>query len=384
MLIAETVRPDALTAKDRATWSALRGTAEAFQNPLFSPEFAEAVGRVRSDAAVAILRRDGRPVGFLAHHRRPHGLARPIGAPFSDYHGLVAEPGVDGIEALRLAGLREYRFSALVDPHGAFHGVQSNAEASYAIAIGPGEAAGVEYMEALRAASPKRFKNLRRLTNKLQRERGRLALAAPDQDRDTFETMFAWKRAQFARTGLTDVFAPAWTRKLMGSLLQTREGQLCGMMMTLRVAGRPAVMHFGVREGERFHPWVAAQDEALTDYSPGQIFLSRAVEAMPSLGLRWYDLAAGHDHFKTPFASRTVSIAEGQVRIAPSLEAEAWRLAEIALGVGGVARARRRLDQIAAVELTLEGRLRSFAHALAMRARREASRVGRAQPVLES
>src|ERR1700748_1274539 len=115
MLSAETVRPADLTARDRAAWMGLRASAEVFQSPLLGPDFAEMVGRVRADAAVAVIRRGGKAIGFLPHHRRPRGLPRPIGAPFSDYHALVAEPGLDGAEALKLAGLREYRFSALLD-----------------------------------------------------------------------------------------------------------------------------------------------------------------------------------------------------------------------------------------------------------------------------
>ncbi|MFX8637282.1 hypothetical protein ABTM28_21410, partial [Acinetobacter baumannii] len=76
--------PADLAPADRAAWAALRALAEPFQSPLFSLEFAEAVAEVRADAAVAVLRRDGRTVGFLPHHRRPGGLARPIGAPFAD------------------------------------------------------------------------------------------------------------------------------------------------------------------------------------------------------------------------------------------------------------------------------------------------------------
>lgn len=384
MLSAETVRPKDLTAKDRAAWSVLRHAAEPFQSPLLSPEFAEAVGRVRADAAVAVIRRDGRAVGFLPHHRRPGGLARPIGAPFSDYHALIAEPDLDGLAALRLSGLREYRFTALVDPHGAFPSAPRAAEEAYAIAIGQGSDAGVDYVERLRAGSPKRFKNLRRLDHKLAREVGPVALIAPDHDRASFDTMLAWKRTQFLRTGLTDVFAPAWAKTLMSNLFETRTGRLRGQMITLQVAGRPAVMHFGVSEGDRYHPWIASQDETLAAYSPGQVFLWRAVEAMPSLGLRWYDLAAGHDHYKTPFASRVMPIHEGQVRTQPGFEAEAWRLAETALGVGGVARVRRRLDQIASVELTFEGRLRSLAQAVALRARRESARATRTHAPAEA
>ncbi len=377
MLTAETVRPADLTAKDRAAWMALRGSADAFQSPLLGPDFAEMVGRVRADAAVAVIRRSGRAIGFLPHHRRPQGLARPIGAPFADYHALVAEPGLDGIAALKLSGLREYRFSALVDPHGAFPKGEAPNEEAYAIALERGEAGGADHLEALRAGSPKRFKNVRRLDHKMEREVGPVALISPDHDRSTFDMMFAWKRAQFLRTGLTDVFSAPWARGLMGRLFEAREGRLRGQMITLQVAGRPAVMHFGVREGDRYHPWIAAQDEALAAYSPGQVFLWRAIEAMPSMGLYWYDLAAGHDHYKTPYASRTIPIGEGSVRIAPGLEAEAWRLAETALGVGGVSRIRRRLDQIVSVELTLEGRLRGLAQAVAMRAKREAARPSR-------
>ncbi len=373
MLTAETVRPSDLTARDLGAWTALRETAEVFQSPLLSPDFAAAVGHVRPDAAVAVIRRDGRAIGFLPHHRRPGGLARPIGAPLSDYHALIAEPGLSGMEAMRLCGLREYRFSGLIDPHRAFN-LAAEPIAAHAVAIGAGPDAGAEHLERLRSASPKRFKNLRRLDHKLEREVGPIALVAPDRDPAVFAAMLSWKRAQFRRTGLTDVFAAAWIHRLVHRLFDDGEGRLRGLMITLQVAGKPAVAHFGIREGERFHPWIASHDETLAVYSPGQVFLWRAIEAMPALGLRWYDLAAGHDHYKIPYASRTLQLAEGRVRTTPGLEAEAWRLAEAAIGVAGASRVRRRLDQIASVELTLEGRLRGVVEAVAMHGRREAAR----------
>lgn len=379
MLAAETVRPSELTARDLAAWAALRETAEVFGSPLLSPEFARAVGRVREDAAVAIIRRNGGAVGFLPHHRRPGGLARPIGAPLSDYHALIAEPGLDGVAAMKLSGLREYRFTGLIDPHGAFardaFRPGDTVIEAHAVAIGEGPDAAAVYLEQLRAASPKRFKNLRRLDHKLEREGGPIALVGPDRDPAGFAALMGWKHEQFRRTGLTDVFAAPWISRLVGRLFAHGEGRLQGLMLSLQVAGRPAAAHFGIREGDRFHPWIASHDEALAAFSPGQILLWRAIEAMPALGLRWYDLAAGHDHYKIPYASHTLALAEGQARTAPGLQVEAWRLAEAALGVSGVARARRRLDQIASVELTFEGRLRSAAEALAMYGRRDAART---------
>ena len=385
MLNAEIIRPDALSREDRAVWQVLRADIPVFASPLLGPDFAQAVGDVRRDTAVAVFRRDGKAVGFLAHHRRPNGLARPIGSPFSDYHALIAGPGLDGAEALRLAGLKEYRFAALIDPHGAFAAGKTSADEGHSIVMAAPDRpviaqAGADYLEVLRAGSPKRFKNVRRLDHKLDREAGPLALRAPDQDPATFEAMFAWKREQFARTGLHDVFAPAWTRRLMRALFERREGPLQGLMITMTADARPAVCHFGVREGEHFHPWIAAQDPALGAYSPGQTFLWRAIEAMPAMGLRVYDLAAGHDHYKTPFCSHTTPLSEGALRVAPGLESGAWRLAESALGAQGVGRLRRRMDQIASVELTLAGRVKGLVHAVAARARRDETRPPESAP----
>ena len=375
MLNAEIIRPNALTPQDRSVWMALRAATPAFASPLLGPDFAAAVGAVRPDAAVAVFRRNGRAVGFLAHHRRPNGLGRPIGSPFSDYHALIAGPDLKAPEALRLAGLREYRFAALIDPYGAFADAPTSKDEGHAIVVDPSSGgAGVDYLEALRAGSPKRFKNVRRLDHKLEREVGAISLIAPDYDPAAFAAMFAWKREQFARTGLHDVFAPAWTQRLMHALFERREGPLQGLMIVMTVAGKPAVMHFGVREGGRFHPWIASQDPGLAAYSPGQTFLWRAIEAMPSMGLKVYDLAAGHDHYKTPFASDAIPLMDGALRLSPGLEGGAWRLVESALGVSGAGRLRRRMDQIASVELTLAGRVKGLVHAVAARSRREESR----------
>ncbi len=369
MLTVEIIAPTELSTGDRHAWQALRTSHAAFQSPLLGPDFAAAVGRMRADAAVAVYRRDGRAIGFLAHHRRPGGLARPIGAPFSDYHALVAEPGMDGREALQLAGVREFRFSGLIDTEQAFGSLATGT--SYAVEIPAGPSGGAAYVEGLRSESPKRFKNIRRLDHKLGREVGEVRLVAPDTDPVRLDQLFAWKSLQFAESGLTDVFAAPWAKALMRRLFTTGEGDLSGLMITLMAGDRPVAIHFGVREGERYHPWAAAHDETLSAYSPGQVFLWRAFEAMPQLGLRWYDLAGGHDHYKLPFANRTLEVMSGVVGERPNR----WSLVEAALGERG-RRLRRRIDQIAAVELTLPGRAIALAEALATSPRRGALRSG--------
>ena len=111
MLNARTVHPADLTADEIAAWKALVAAEPAFGNPLLGPDFARAVGVGRSDARVTVYRDGDRVVGFLPHHRRPGGLARPLGAPLSDYHGLIAgaDAGLTSARALALARLSAYR-----------------------------------------------------------------------------------------------------------------------------------------------------------------------------------------------------------------------------------------------------------------------------------
>ena len=98
---------------------------------------------------------------------------------------------------MRLAGLREYRFTALIDPHQAFAGAQERRDDdAYAIAIGEGDAAGSAHLETLRAGSPKRFKNVRRLDHKMEREIGPVELIGPDYEPTAFELILNLKCAQ--------------------------------------------------------------------------------------------------------------------------------------------------------------------------------------------
>ena len=301
MLQVDILSPQDLAAKDRDAWQAFRNATPAFQSPLLGPDFAETVAEVRSDTAVAVWRRNGQAVGFLAHHRRPGGLARPIGAPWSDYNALITAPHerLDAADALKLAGIEAYRFGGLLDPFGLFEAAEAQTAETYRIAF---EDSGDAYWETLRANSPKRFENMRRLEHKLERECGTPVLAA-DTDSRAFESLLDWKRDQFRRTGLHDVLHPSWSHLLMQRLFRKRSGALQGLLLTLRVDGKPIAAHFGVREGEAFHPWIAAFDPDYSAYSPGQTFISEAIRAMPRLGIKSYDLSAGSDHYKLPLCS---------------------------------------------------------------------------------
>lgn len=372
MLDVETLHPADLAPEDIALWRAFAQAQPALASPLMGPDFAQAVGQVREDARVAVIRRDGETIGFLAHHRRPGGMARPIGAPLSDYHGLVAKPGVeiDAAQVLRAADLAVFRYTGLVDPADAFK--VAPATPAYVIDTeGDAEA----YLEAVRSGSPKKIKNYRRLDNKLGREMGQVELKAGDDSQEAFDQLIAWKREQIQRTGVHDFLRPQWTRDLFQTLFEKRDGDFRGLMINLYAGGQLVAGHFGVRQGDIYHPWIASTNTAFAAWSPGQIFFLRAIAAMPQLGLTRYDLGPGSDHYKHSYGLKQTLIADGAAtaasmagRVAGSVEG-AWALAG-GNGAGPVARLRRRMDIIASTELTMGGRVKGLVEAVAAQGRR--------------
>jgi CelD/BcsL family acetyltransferase involved in cellulose biosynthesis len=373
MIEAEVLRPSELSPADAEAWRALARAQPAFVNPLLGPDFAQAVGRVRSDARVAVWRRDGQAIGFLPFHRRPRGYSRPIGAPISDHHALVSTGDfpLKGPEALQAAGLSAYRHTGLVDPFGLF-GPADAVHVSHTVRL---EQPAGEFLERLRAASAKKFKNWRRLEHKLARDIGEVRLVGPDPSEATFQQLFDWKREQLKRTGGHDFVSPEWTGRLFRNLFDLREGEFRGLMLGLYAGDRLVCGHFGVRLGGVYHPWIAAADPELAPLSPGQLFLLRAIGAMDDLGLTTYELGPGHDHYKQAFASAHLEIADG-LATAAGRSGRAARQAERVWAIAGSSRdsmaqrLRRRLEVIAAAETTLVGRTRGFAQAIAGQARR--------------
>lgn len=367
-LQVEILTPAALAKEDIAGWRAIQEDVPEFANPLYGLDFALLVGLERPDARVAVYRREGKAVGFLAFHARPGGFARPIGAPFSDYQALVSrgDLGITGAEALAMAGLNAVRFGGLVDPYGLF-GETEGEHSAYAIDLNETPDA---YLEAVRAASPKKFKNYRRLEHRMA-EMGEVRFVAGDRSVEAFDQMMAWKSEQFRTSGLQDVLRPHWVQGMMRRLFASPQG----LMLSLYVGDTLVAAHFGIRNGRTYHPWIASTNPDFNAFSPGQAFLGHAIRAMPDLGLKTYDLGPGHDHYKRPFAnvervlsSRLVAAASEGGRRAAGRDG-LWSVGGLGR-VGAVDKIRRRLDQIATVDVSMGGRMAGLAQAVSGMSRR--------------
>ena len=97
---------------------------------------------------------------------------------------------------------------------------------------------------------------------------------------------------------------------------------------------------------------------------------------MTELGLTTYDLGPGEDHWKSQFTNENDEVGAG-LAVAPNFAGAIarssdrfWALPPLR-DAAVVGRVRNRLDQIAALELTLAGRMQGAAYALTTQRRRQ-------------
>src|SRR5437868_1055986 len=105
----------------REQWEVHQKGDPNLESPCFRPEFTEIMGRARSDTFVAVAD-DG--AGFLPFHREAYnaGVARPVGAYLSDFHGLICPPDYffDPVKLVQGAGLAGWEFSRIPASQTAF------------------------------------------------------------------------------------------------------------------------------------------------------------------------------------------------------------------------------------------------------------------------
>jgi len=331
-------------------WRSIQAIESRFDSPYFCPEFTRLVGSVRDDVRIVVVENDGRPVGFFPHQRAPWGRGKPVGGPFSDYHGVIAAPGSDWTVSnlMRAAKLSVWTFDHLVDASGKF--------APYVTALATSPlmdlSGGLEgYLKKL-GGPPSEFA---RKARKMAREVGALSFALHEPDSGPMQRMFEWKRDQYRRSRLTDAFGVRWTTELMRRVMEVQTPEFAGVCSVLRAGDRVVAVLAGMRSRRVLHWWFPTYDQEFAKYSPGIILLMRIAEAVAATGIRSIDLGKGDARYKSSVMTGAAELREGFVEL-PSLLATARRLrrgAEALAAAGGLAatlrlplRAIRRFERV--------------------------------------
>jgi CelD/BcsL family acetyltransferase involved in cellulose biosynthesis len=307
------VAPEEMTAADVSAWLALQATSgrtSPFLSPFWVQACAAVAGPDRACARVVRLSQGGETVGFFPVRVRGD-TAGPIGAPMCDYQGVVGAPDLD-VDPRRLLGaLRVGRLdfpSLLADQTAFARGVRGVAQ-SQVIDLSEGYDA---YAAARRAAGTDILQDTAKKRRKLEREQG-AAVFAVSRDIGDFETMIAWKRAQYRASGQTDIFQVGWTEALLRALFARNEAEFGGAFFTLYVDGKLAAAHFALRQDAVLHAWFIAHDEAFARYSPGVILINEILKWAPAEGVHELDLGPGDYRFKHSLANVKRDVAHGYI-----------------------------------------------------------------------
>lgn len=355
---------------DWNNWAAPSGR---LTSPYLRFEFAGAVARARDDVRVALFEDNGEVVGFFPHHAAREGVVRPVGAPMSDYQGIVAAPGwqLDPASVLAAAGGSALVFDNWHGPVARGKAQLRSMDGSAIVDLTGGSDA---YFEARAAQHPSHFRKTARLQRRAERECGPVRLEFGDPTGALFDRLCTWKQAQYRQSGKLDVLNIGWVHSVLTALRQSEGSEFGGMTAALWFGDRLAAVEFGLAAGGVYHSWFPAYEPELAKYSPGLLLMQGIFRNAQSQGIDRVDLGGGGGHYKKYYGSYEVPLGRGRV-LTPGLAAlgiRSWELAEAAARImpDGLAeipvRLRRRWSQACAFETSLTPRLASMARAFSL------------------
>lgn len=340
-----------LNAAERARWNALRDADPSLASPYFDLRYLDIAADCAPGARIAVVERAGRIVGFLPFQRRGSTL-QPLGAPMSDFHGLVAEDGVALGCVLALLGAERMRVSGLVSR-------QPVADLAVRHAMAADLSRGFETYQAGRSSAF--MKDKRRRARALERDHGPAVFTFERPAPELLAWLIAQKRAQIRRTHQHDIFACGWTVELLHRLAKVEAPDFGLRLAVLRAGGTIVAAELGLTAGTRHHLWFPIYDPEFARYSPGALMTLETLRAAAALGIARVDFGPSEEAYKEDFADPAEPVLEGAIAVRPSL------LAHLRVAPGGERmdevgrRLARRLDRIAACEPGLIGQVRGGA-----------------------
>ena len=306
----ELISAKRLELRHIVAWNEILRARPSLDSPFFTPEFAQIVASVRQDVEVALLYQDNRLSGFFPFQRAPMGVATPVGAGFSEFHGVVASPDLHwtATELLRGCGLRAWKYDHVPlsqEPFARFH--QRVGGSPYMDLTQGFEA----YCAKRQDSGSSVVRQTARKLRKLERTVGPVHFELHDCGEQGLEKLIEWKSAQHARTGVIDVFKFDWVKELLRGVHGHQKASFSGVMSVLSAAGRPIAVHLGMRTSTVAHMWYPAFDPAFAEHSPGMILFLELARGLAEEGVRRIDLGPTPQRYKQSLRSGDIQVAIG-------------------------------------------------------------------------
>ena len=305
-----------LSDDEHTTWDALRGTQPELAPPFFSRRFMDAVDAARSDVRVAVMFNDVGIVGFFPHHLSGRA-AKPAGRFLNDAHNVLLRPGtrLHWRSLLAACGATIFDFHALVGCESHLPAESIEGRVGSFAAVMDGDSVG--FLKRLKKQRRTMFKQDQK-TRKMIRELGPLRFEMDCRDPAVLAQTIRWKREQYRRTDILDLFLPDWTREMLGQLCQgpdTRrdDPEMRGLVSALYAGDALVAAHIGMIEGDRLHYWFPAYNIEHSIYSPGTALFQTIVEHATGAGIETIDMGYGEQPYKLKQTDTVTQVAYGCV-----------------------------------------------------------------------
>lgn len=305
-------RPAQLATADWQLWTEWQQQNPALASPYFRPEFTQAVSRVRDDVEIAVLKTEGKTAGFLPFQRGQLNIGKPVGGKLCDFHGCISPAGFafDARQVVAAARLATWDFEHVPASQASFAPFAVKRDNAPGLELRDGYAG---WCELRREQGSQVVSKTMQKVRKLAREQGDLTLELQSTSAEVFETLLAWKSAQYQSTGLADVFSFPWTRSLIEQLQAPTDGEFGGYMSVLRAGQKIVAICYSIRSRHVMHAWFTAYDRDLSAYSPGLVMFLQMTEAWPQIGVTRFELGKGDERFKWNLATDSQELMEGSV-----------------------------------------------------------------------
>lgn len=360
-----------ISASEIVQWNNWAAPSGTLLSPYLRFEFAECVSRARSDVRVAVFEDENGVLGFFPHHTKREGVIRPIGAPMSDYQGVIARDysKFTPQHLLRAAGASALVFDNWYCPAGGHKPSRRSREGSVMVDLSAG---AHTYFQAQKSSFKDHFKKSARRLRAAERDLGPVRVELGDASGVAFSQLMAWKRRQYRETGKLDVLGIDWVQNVLSDL-RRREGQeFCGLTASLWFGDRLAAVEFGLKGADIYHSWFPAYDPELAKYSPGLLLLHGIFEQAEAHGVSRIDLGRTGAQYKKYYTSYEIPLDQGRF-LQPGLAAmgiysweSAEKLAEVLpprlAALPG--RVRRRWAQVSAFQPQFPQRMVSLASSI--------------------
>lgn len=309
----ELIRIQDLTADDEGLWNGFVAANPDLTGPYFDVRYVKAIGPVVPRAAVARLYIGDHVAGYFAYQKRGDVLL-PMGAPLSDYHGVIAEPGVkvDFNQLLRATRARRLEFQGWLGP------VSERARSLRLTRRLADASQGFDHWWATQdAANHKFFKNIGRCQRNIEKDFGGFDFSWEPVNRELMDWVIALKRDQYRKSGMHDVFDCGWTLNMLDRLAATGEGDFGLRAGVFRHQGRIVAAEIGLVRGEDCHLWFPAYDPDYARYSVGILLTIAIIRNCAPLGIKRFDFGTGGEDYKSPMTVAGGECLEGDLMFVP-------------------------------------------------------------------